>query len=86
MVKEIVFISAPFCPKCVRVKRWLKELEESQSDITIKRYNMAFDFRKVREKYTIKTIPTLIVGEVMVGGWINEEEYREALKNLEKNP
>ena len=82
MTKEIVFIAAPLCPKCVRIKKWLKEVEETQPDILIKRYNIAFDFKEVREKYTIKTIPTLIVGEHIFSGWIKEEEFREALEKL----
>lgn len=82
MIKEIVFIAAPLCPKCVRIKKWLKEIEQTKPEISIKRYNIAFDFKEVREKYTIKTIPTLIVGEQAFGGWIKEEEFREALEKL----
>lgn len=79
--KEIIFISAPLCPKCVRIKKWLKEIEETQTDIEITRLNIAFEFKKVK-KYNIKTIPTLIVGETMLSGWIKEEEFREALEEI----
>lgn len=81
--KEIVFVAAPFCPKCVRIKRWLKDIEENQPDIKITRFNIAFDMKKVK-KYKIKTIPTLIVGESMMGGWIKEEEFRAALEKIER--
>jgi len=79
--KEIIFVSAPFCPKCVRIKKWLKEIEETRTDIEITRLNIAFEFKKVK-KYNIKTIPTLIVGETMLGGWIKEEDFLEALEKI----
>ena len=81
MPKEIIFILAPICPKCVRIKRWLKELGKTNPEIEITRYNIATQFKEVK-KFKIKTIPTLIIGDVMLGGWIKEEEFRAALEKL----
>ncbi len=81
MSKEIIFILAPICPKCVRIKRWLKELEKTNPEIKISRCNIATQFKEVK-KFKIKTIPTLIIGDIMLGGWIKEEEFRAALEKL----
>ncbi|MBN1330065.1 MAG: thioredoxin family protein [Candidatus Heimdallarchaeota archaeon] len=81
MTKEIIFISAPLCPKCVRVKRWLSELESTNPEINIVKLNIVTNTKETKQ-YQIKTIPTLIVGDVRLGGWIKEEEFQEALKKL----
>ena len=81
LTKVIVFVSAPLCPKCIRIKRWLKKVEENQPEITITRLNIAFKAKEVK-KYNIKTIPTVIVGETMLGGLIQEEEFKAALEKL----
>jgi predicted DsbA family dithiol-disulfide isomerase len=81
MSKEIIYIFAPLCPKCVRVRKWLKEIEQSKSEIKITRLNMATQFREVK-KYKIKTIPTLIIGEERLDGWIKEEQFQDALSKL----
>ncbi len=81
VTKEIVFVSAPLCPKCIRIKRWLKEVEENQPKIKITRLNIALKAKEVK-KYKIKTIPTVIVGETMLGGWIQEEEFKAALEKI----
>ena len=81
MSKEIIFILAPICPQCVRIKRWLKELGKTNPEIKISRYNIATQFKEAK-KFKIKTIPTLIIGDIMLGGWIKEEEYRAALEKL----
>jgi glutaredoxin len=81
MTKEIIFVLAPICPKCVRIKRWLRELEKTSPEIKISRYNIATQYKEVK-KFKIKTIPTLIIGETMLGGWIKEEEFRAALEKL----
>ena len=79
MSKEIIFVSAPFCPKCVRIKRWLKELSKTNPEVDIIRINIALNAKEAR-KHKIRTIPSLIVGEEMLDGWIKEEEYRRALE------
>ncbi|MFW9922589.1 MAG: glutaredoxin family protein [Candidatus Thorarchaeota archaeon] len=81
MAKEITFIAVPLCPKCVRIKKWLKELENTNPEIKINRMNIATDFKEVK-KFNIKTIPTLIIGEEILGGWIQEEEFKKALEKL----
>ncbi|NHK31367.1 MAG: thioredoxin family protein [Asgard group archaeon] len=81
MTKEIIYIYAPLCPKCVRIRRWLKELPKSNPEIKIIKFNMATQFREVK-KYKIKTIPTLIIGEQRLDGWIKEEEFITALEKL----
>jgi hypothetical protein len=45
------------------------------------KYNIATQSREVK-KYKIKTIPTLIIGEQRLDGWIKEEEFISALKKL----
>jgi len=81
MTKEIIFVLAPICPKCVRIKRWLKELEKTNTEIKISRYNIVTQFKEVK-KFKIKTIPTLIIGNIRLDSWIKEEEYIEAIKQL----
>ncbi|MHA1186645.1 MAG: glutaredoxin family protein [Candidatus Heimdallarchaeota archaeon] len=81
---EIVFITAPICPKCVRIRRWLRKLKETHPEIVVKKYSIVSDNKKAKE-YKIKTIPTLIVGDVMLGGLIKKEEYDAALEKLLKN-
>ncbi len=79
--KEIIFISAPLCAKCIRIKRWLKEVKENHPEIEITKLNIAFKAKEVK-KYNIKTIPTVIVGKTMLGGWIKEEEFKAALEKM----
>jgi len=81
MTKEIIFVTAPLCPKCVRIKRWLKELEETNPEINIVRLNIASKFKQVKP-LKIRTVPTLIVGEERLDGWIKEEEYRATLQQF----
>jgi thiol-disulfide isomerase/thioredoxin len=81
MTKEIIYIYAPLCPKCVRIRKWLKGIQQNNPEIKIVKYNMATQFREVK-KYKIKTIPTLIIGEQRLDGWIKEEEFISALKKL----
>ncbi len=81
MLKEIIFVSAPLCPKCVRIKRWLRELEKTNPEINISRLNIALKTKEIKP-LKIKTIPTLIVGEMRLDGWIKEEEFQEALRKL----
>ncbi|NHJ39289.1 MAG: thioredoxin family protein [Asgard group archaeon] len=81
LAKEIIYIYAPLCPKCIRIKKWLKDLPQSDPEIKITKYNMATQFREVK-KYNIKTIPTLIIGEQRLDGWIKEEEFKDAIEKL----
>ncbi|MGC9778821.1 MAG: hypothetical protein HZR80_06220 [Candidatus Heimdallarchaeota archaeon] len=81
MLKEIIFVSAPLCPKCVRIKRWLRELEKTNPEINISRLNIALKTKEIKP-LKIKTIPMLIVGEMRLDGWIKEEEFQEALRKL----
>lgn len=81
MTKEIIYIYAPLCPKCVRIRKWLKVLPQTNPEIKITKFNMVTQFREVK-KYKIKTIPTLIIGEQRLNGWIKEEEFISALKKL----
>jgi len=81
MAKTITFISAALCPKCVRVKRWLKNLEKNNPEINIVRLNIATQFREIKQ-FKIKTIPTVIVGDQRLDGWIKEEVFLEAVKKL----
>ncbi|NHJ48756.1 MAG: thioredoxin family protein [Asgard group archaeon] len=81
MTKEIIYIYAPLCPKCVRIRKWLKELGRTNPEIQVTKYNMATQFREVK-KYNIRTIPTLIIGEIRLDSWIKEEEYINAIKQL----
>ena len=80
---EIIYIYAPICPKCVRIRRWLKDLTVTHPEIEIKRYNIVTNREKAKE-YKIRTIPTLIVGDIMLDGLIKKEEYDAALEKLIK--
>ena len=81
MSKEIIYVSAPLCPKCIRINRWLKELRKTNPEINIVKLNIAVKAKEVKP-LKIKTIPTLIIGEERLDGWIKEEEFQAALKKL----
>ena len=81
MTKEIIFVSAPLCPKCVRINRWLRELNKTNPEINIIKLNIALKMKEVKP-LKIKTIPTLIIGEERLDGWIKEEEFLAAVKKL----
>ena len=81
MTKEIIYVSAPFCPKCVRINRWLKELKKTNPEINIIKLNIALKMKEVKP-LKIKTIPTLIIGEERLDGWIKEEEFQAAIEKL----
>ena len=81
MSKEIIYVSAPLCPKCIRINRWLKELRKTNPEINIVKLNIAVKAKEVKP-LKIKTIPTLIIGEERLDGWIKEEEFQAALEKL----
>jgi len=76
-------VCVPLCPKCVRIRRWLKELNEIHPEIVLKKYNLVTNRQKGKE-HKIKTIPTLIIGDVKLGGLIQKEEFDAALEKLLK--
>ncbi|MCF2142118.1 MAG: thioredoxin family protein [Candidatus Heimdallarchaeota archaeon] len=83
MAKEILFIVAPLCPRCVRVNRWLKRLVKTHPEITVRKLNVVTHFRETK-KYKLRTVPTLFIGKKRLEGWIKEEEFTTAVRDFLK--
>jgi hypothetical protein len=61
----------------------MNELKETHPTVEIKKYNLITNKEK-RKEHNIKTIPTLIIGEDILGGLIKKEEYQAALNKFLK--
>ena len=86
MKKEIVVISALWCPSCLILKKHLKKLKEEQN-IDVKYLDYDFDEEEVK-KYNVKDIlPVMIIKEndKEINRLTGEKEYEEILDFLKGN-
>ena len=81
MNNEIIYFYAPLCPKCVRVNQWLKKLKETNPNLRIIKYNIIRNGEKTKQ-FNIKTIPTVIINEEKLTGWIDKENFDKAIKKI----
>ncbi|MEA2070959.1 MAG: thioredoxin family protein [Asgard group archaeon] len=80
---KIQYFFAPVCPKCFRINQWLKALQKEKPEITIEETNILFNWKKAR-KNNIRTIPTILIGENRLEGFIKKEEFNNAIETFNK--
>ena len=79
MKKELIVISAVWCPSCLILNKHLKKLKE-EMDIDIKKLDYDFDEEEV-EKYNVgDKLPVMIIGEKRLIGEKSLEEIKEFIK------
>ena len=86
MKKEIVVISALWCPSCLILKKHLKKLKEEQN-IDVKYLDYDFDEEEIK-KYDVKDIlPVMIIEEdgKEISRLTGEKEYEEIINYLKGN-
>ena len=86
MKKEIVVISALWCPSCLILKKHLKKLKEEQN-IDVKYLDYDFYEEEVK-KYDVKDIlPVMIIEEDgnEISRLTGEKEYEEIINYLKGN-
>jgi len=76
---DIIFFSAPLCPKCAVVKKTLESLKRNNPDITVKELNIFTNFGKAT-KYGFLTVPTLVVRGAAMKGVVSMDALLEALR------
>lgn len=86
MQKEIIVVSAVWCPSCLILKKHLKKLKEEQGiDVTYLDYD--FDEEEVK-KYDVKDIlPVMIITEngKEINRLTGEKSYEEIIEFLKGN-
>ncbi|MBQ4030788.1 MAG: hypothetical protein II625_03430 [Bacilli bacterium] len=81
-MKEIIVVSAVWCPSCLILKKNLKKLQEEYSSIEIKMLDYDFDEEEVMEYNVGDKLPVIIYGENRL---IGEKTYEEIVSFLKEN-
>ena len=81
-MKEIIVVSAVWCPSCLILKKNLKKLQEEYSNIEIKMLDYDFDEDEVMEYNVGDKLPVIIYGENRL---IGEKTYEEIVNFLKEN-
>ena len=81
-MKEIIVVSAVWCPSCLILKKNLKKLQEEYSNIEIKMLDYDFDEDEVMEYNVGDKLPVIIYGENRL---IGEKTYEEIVSFLKEN-
>ena len=81
-MKEIIVVSAVWCPSCLILKKNLKKLQEEYSNIEIKMLDYDFDEEEVMEYNVGDKLPVIIYGENRL---IGEKTYEEIVNFLKEN-
>ena len=81
-MKEIIVVSAVWCPSCLILKKNLKKLQEEYSNIEIKMLDYDFDEEEVMEYNVGDKLPVIIYGENRL---IGEKTYEEIVSFLKEN-
>lgn len=81
-MKEIIVVSAVWCPSCLILKKNLKKLQEEYSNIEIKMLDYDFDEEEVMEYNVGDKLPVIICGENRL---IGEKTYEEIVSFLKEN-
>ena len=81
-MKEIIVVSAVWCPSCLILKKNLKKLQEEYSNIEIKILDYDFDEDEVMEYNVGDKLPVIIYGENRL---IGEKTYEEIVNFLKEN-
>ena len=75
---DIIYFSAPLCPKCAAVKKTLESLTRDNPDITFKELNIFTNLGKAT-KYGFLTVPALVVRGTAMKGVVSMDTLLEAL-------
>ena len=83
MKKEVIVISALWCPSCLILKKEIKKLQEQYEDINIKTLDFDIDEDEVKELGTFDTLPVIIYEDNKLIGEHTYDEIVEFLKGCE---
>ena len=86
MSKEVLVISAIWCPSCLILNKNLKKLSKEYPELKIKKLDYDLDEEEVT-KYNIGTkLPVMIIKEnnIEVDRLIGEKSYEETVSFLKK--
>ncbi len=78
-MKEIVVVSAVWCPSCLILKKNLKKLQEEYENVEIKTLDYDFDEEEVQELNVGEKLPVMICGDNRL---IGEKTYEEIVAFL----
>ena len=78
-MKEIIVVSAVWCPSCLILKKNLKKLQEEYENVEIKTLDYDFDEEEVQELNVGEKLPVMICGEKRL---IGEKTYEEIVAFL----
>ena len=81
-MKELIVISAVWCPSCLILNKHLKKINEEYKDIKIRKYDYDLDEDIVSSFEVGKILPVLIINDKRL---IGEKSYDEIKKFLEEN-
>ena len=81
-MKELIVISAVWCPSCLILNKHLKKINEEYKDIKITKYDYDLDEDIVSSFEVGKILPVLIINDKRL---IGEKSYDEIKKFLEEN-
>ena len=79
MNKEIIVISATWCPSCLILKKHLKKIKLEYPNVEMKLLDYDLDEDKIREYEVGSTLPVIICNEIKLVG---EKSYEEIIKFL----
>ena len=86
MSKEVLIISAVWCPSCLILNKHLKKLKKEYPDLKIKKLDYDLDEEEI-EQYNIgNKLPVIIIkdGNKEIDRLIGEKSYEETVSFLKK--
>ena len=81
-MKEIIVVSAVWCPSCLILKKNLKRLQAEYNNIEIKMLDYDFDEEEVAKYNVGDKLPVIISGDNRL---IGEKTYEEIVNFLKEN-
>ena len=82
-MKELVVVSAVWCPSCLILKKQLKKIKQEYSDIEINLLDYDLDEDEVKKYDVDETLPVMICNNKKLIGEKKYEEIVEFLKECE---
>lgn len=76
-MREIIVVSAVWCPSCLILKKHLKKLTQNHPNIKIKKLDYDFDEEEVKELNVGKILPVIIDSDNKKKRLIGEKTYEE---------
>ena len=86
MNKEIIVISAVWCPSCLILNKHLKKLKEEYPNVLIYKLDYDLDEEEVSKYNISKKLPVIIIkdDEKEIDRLIGEKTYEEIIEFLKK--